>query len=52
MEADALRGSASAADSSVRMSGEEFKTHTAPSGETGRQGKEGLEGLPKDATAR
>ena len=50
-EASGLRGPATAA-SSVRASGDELKTHTAPGSNVGRQGKEGLEGLPDDAKKR
>lgn len=50
-EASGLRGPATA-DSSVRTSAEEWKTHTTPSSNVGRQGKEGLEGLPNDAKKR
>ncbi|EEP79725.1 conserved hypothetical protein [Uncinocarpus reesii 1704] len=50
-EASALRQPATA-ESSVRTSGEEMKTHTVPFENVGRQGKEGLEDLPKDAKAR
>jgi len=46
--ASSLRGPATA-DSSVRTSGEELKTHTAPDSGVGRQGVEGTDGLPSDA---
>lgn len=46
-----LRGPATAG-SSVRESGEELHTNTAPLGAVGRQGEEHLKSLPKDATTR
>ncbi|KAI9803079.1 MAG: hypothetical protein M1833_001149 [Piccolia ochrophora] len=39
-------------DSSVRVSGDEWKTNTAPDSGVGRQGKDGLQGLPSDAVTR
>ncbi|KAI9819687.1 MAG: snoRNA-binding protein [Thelocarpon impressellum] len=41
-----------AADSSVRVDGNEGKTSTAPDGAVGRQGKDGLDSLPRDAVTR